>query len=44
VNYRNGRVKSVEHCHGNMGAPKKLERLEDEIDRVVGTEERVGER
>jgi len=27
-----------------MGAPKKLERLEDEIDRVVGTEERVGER
>ncbi|MDL1971244.1 MAG: DUF6438 domain-containing protein [Candidatus Desulfofervidaceae bacterium] len=42
IKYKNGRVKSVEHYHGDMGAPKELERLENEIDRVVGTEEWVG--
>ncbi|MDL1971205.1 MAG: hypothetical protein LWW94_09640 [Candidatus Desulfofervidaceae bacterium] len=42
IKYRNGWVKSVEHYHGDMSAPKELERLENEIDRVVGTEEWVG--
>jgi hypothetical protein len=33
-----GRTKSVFHYHGDCSAPKRLTRLEDAIDRIVGTD------
>ncbi len=44
IKYRDGRIKSVEHYHGDMGAPEELEKLENEIDKIVGAEKWVGKR
>jgi len=33
----NGEIKKVKHYHGDFSAPKKLTKLEDRIDKIVGT-------
>jgi hypothetical protein len=38
VEYDDGSFKSVDHYHGDPGAPAALTELEDEIDRIVGVE------
>ena len=42
IKYRDGQYKCADHYHGDMSTPKELERLENKIDRVVGTEKWVG--
>jgi hypothetical protein len=38
VEYEDGSSKSIDHYHGDPGAPAALTELEDEIDRIVGVE------
>ncbi len=38
IEYDDGSFKTIEHYHGDPGAPGALTELEDEIDRIVGVE------
>jgi hypothetical protein len=38
IEYEDGSSRSIDHYHGDPGAPAALTELEDEIDRIVGVE------
>jgi hypothetical protein len=42
IKYTNGEFKSISHYLGDLTAPEELETLEEEIDRISGTEKWVG--
>jgi len=41
VVFDDGTNKTIEHYHGNLSAPKKLTLLENRIDRILKTRERI---
>ena len=42
VQFVDGSSKSVKHYHGDFSAPKKLDALENRLDRLLGTAPYIG--